>query len=332
MGKHKKPDRVKLIVNPGSGNALETPERVERVLTFLQKENIEVDVAYAKPKKMGCKIARKAARDGYKTVIVMGGDGTIVEVIRGLAKTKTRLGIIVGGTMNDIAGSLGIPGDPEEACALIVKGRTRKIDLGRVKTKKHKKFYFVMVASIGLTATMYPKVKKVPKGKLSGLTDAFKTFMRYEPRPKVQLTLDDDSKIKLETMMVNVANTPLIASKNLVAPDASMGDGLLDISVYPEFSKTDVLKYFNKTAKEGLIPDGRLQRFRARKVKIKSEPELEIAADGIPLGKGKATIKVCAGALRIFAPKEGAGAKKPAGEREENMPAPVSPYVVQENG
>ncbi|MBM7566993.1 diacylglycerol/lipid kinase family protein [Paenibacillus sacheonensis] len=332
MSKHKKSKRVKLIVNPGSGNAAETPGRVERAVSFLQKEDFEVDVAYAKPKRKGCEIARKAVKDGYKTVIVMGGDGTIVEVIRGLADSKTRLGIIVGGTMNDIAGSLGIPEDPEEACALIVKGHTRKIDLGRVKTKKHKKFYFVMVASIGLTATMYPKVKKVPKGRLSGLTDAFKTFMTFESKPTVRLTLDDDSKIKVETMMVNVANTPLIASKNLVAPDASMGDGLLDISVYPEFSKADVLQYFKKTAKENLIPDDKLQRYRARKIKIKSEPELEIAADGIPLGKGKATIKICAGALRIFAPKEGAGAEKPAEKCEADMPAPVSPYVVQVNG
>lgn len=329
MSMSKKPKRVKLIVNPGSGDAEKTPERVQKAVRYLKNENIEVDVAYAAPKKQACKIAKKAVEDGYKTVIAMGGDGTIVEVIRGLVDSKTRLGILVGGTMNDIAGSLGIPEDPEEACALIVSGRTRKMDLGRVKTKKHKKFYFVMCTSIGLTATMYPKVKKVPKGKLTGLKDAFTTFMKFDSKPEVVMTLDDDSKVKVESMLVTVANSPLIASRNLMAPDASMGDGLLDISVYPEFNKAEVLRYFKNTAKEGLIPDGKLQRFRARKLKIKTKPKLEIAADGIPIGKGKTTIKVCPGALRVYAPQLAVTTERPQEETKEDMPTPVSPYVME---
>jgi diacylglycerol kinase (ATP) len=174
---------------------------------------------------------------------------------------------------------------------------------------------------------MYPKVKKIPKGKLSGLKDAAVTFMKYEAKPEVFLTLDDESKIKVDTMLVTVANTPLIASKNLVAPDASMQDGLFDISVFPDFSKAEVLSYFARTSKEGLIPDGKLQRFRASKVKVKTSPKLEIAADGVILGKGTAVIKMCRGALRVFAPPIGAGDEKPQEEKSEALPAPLSPFV-----
>jgi diacylglycerol kinase (ATP) len=178
-----------------------------------------------------------------------------------------------------------------------------------------------------LTAAMFPLVKKIPKGKLSGLKDAVVTFMKYESKPKVFLTLDDDSKVKVDTMLVTVTNTPLIASRNLVAQDASVDDGLLDISVYPDFSKAEVLKYFHDTAKESSIPDGKLQRYRARKVKVKTSPKLEIAADGISLGKGTAVIKVCPKALRIFAPKVGTGAEKRPDDQTRELPAPLSPVV-----
>ena len=327
MSKKKKPIRAKLIANPGAGNALEGPERLEQAVRYLTEYGIEVDVAFAAPKEVGLKIAKNAVKNGYKIVIAMGGDGTIGEVIRGIAGSKATLGVIVGGTMNDIAASLGIPEDIQAACALIATGHTRKLDLGRIKTKKYKKFYFFMVTAIGLTATMYPKVKKIPKGKLSGLKDAIITFVNYKAKPEVFLTLDDESKIKVDTMLVTVTNTPLIASKNLVAPDASMQDGLFDISVFPDFSKAEVLSYFARTSKEGLIPDGKLQRFRASKVKVKSSPKLEIAADGISLGTGTAVIKMCRGALRVFAPPIGAGAEKPQEEKAEALSAPLSPSV-----
>jgi diacylglycerol kinase (ATP) len=331
MPKKNKPKRAKLIVNPGAGNALDAAARLEQVVQYLTEEGVAVDVAFAAPKEEALIIAKKAVKEGYKVVIAMGGDGTIGEVIRGIAGSKASLGIIVGGTMNDIAASLGIPEDLKEACALIASGRTRKLDLGQVRVKgKKKKFYFFMVTVIGLTATMYPKVKKIPKGKISGLKEAVMTFIKYESKPEVFLTLDDESKIKVDTMFVTVANTPLIASKNLVAPDASMQDGLLDIAVYPDFTKAEVLSYFSKTSKEGSIPDGKLQRYRARKVKVKTTPKLEVAADGISLGKGTAQIKICPDALKVIAPPVGKGAEKPQEQPANALPAPVSPHISEE--
>jgi diacylglycerol kinase (ATP) len=331
MSKKNKQKRAKLIVNPGAGNALDAAARLEQAVQYLADEGVTVDVAFAAPKEEALIIAKKAVKEGYKVVIAMGGDGTIGEVIRGIAGSKVSLGIIVGGTMNDIAASLGIPEDVKEACALIASGRTRKLDLGQVKIKgKKKKFYFFMVTVIGLTATMYPKVKKLPKGKISGLKDAVMTFIKYEPKPEVFLTLDKESKIKVDTMFVTVANTPLIASKNLVAPDASLQDGLLDIAVYPDFSKAEVLSYFSKTSKEGSTPDGKLQRYRARKVKVKTTPKLEVAADGIVLGKGTAEIKVCPAALRVIAPAVGAGAEKRLEEQVNVLPAPLSHHISED--
>jgi diacylglycerol kinase (ATP) len=169
-------------------------------------------------------------------------------------------------------------------------------------------------------------IKEVPEGKLSGISKAVATIFKFESKPLVNLTLDDESKIEVETMLVTIANTPLIGAKNLVAPDASMEDGLLDIAVYPDFSKADLLAYFAKTAHEGSTPDGTIQRYRARKIKVKTSPKLDIAAEGIILGKGTARIKILPGALRVLAPEPGPGVEKTQEEKIAwELPEPLSP-------
>lgn len=163
-----------------------------------------------------------------------------------------------------------------------------------------------MVSAIGLTATLYPMISDVPNGKYAGAMDALKTILKYKPKPTVNLTLDDESKIEVETMLVTIANTPVSGVKNLVAPDASMEDGLLDIAVYPGFSMAELFSYFVKTAHEGSTPDGRIQRYRARKIKVKTSPKLDIAAEGVIVGKGTAWIKALPRALRVIAPEKAA--------------------------
>src|SRR5512147_519639 len=154
----------KLIANPGAGDVLEAASKIEQVTRYLMDAGLKVDIALAHPKKEAIPIARKAIKDGYDVVIAMGGDGTLGTVIRGIAGSKVRLGIIAAGTENDIAKSLGIPEDLKEACALIASGRARALDLGQITTTKRKKFYFFMMAAIGLTATIFPMIKEIPEG------------------------------------------------------------------------------------------------------------------------------------------------------------------------
>jgi diacylglycerol kinase (ATP) len=324
MSNNDKSGRVKLIANPSSGDPSEATTQLAKVTRCLLDLGINVDVALAHPTKEAVAIAKKAVKNGYSTVIAMGGDGTISGVIRGIAGSKVHLGIIAAGTENDIATSLGIPTDLNDACALIASDHTRDLDLAQISTKKKKKFIFFMVTTVGLTSTLYPDVKDVPHGDLSNIKDAFMTLLHAKPDPKVFLTLDDESRIEVETILVTVANTPVIGAKNLVAPDASMEDGLLDVAVYPGFSKAELVAYFARTAHEGMTEDGKIQRYRARKIKIKTSPKLDIAAEGILLGKGKAKIKLLPRALRVIAPEPGIGAEKPQTKIMEEVPAPVS--------
>jgi diacylglycerol kinase (ATP) len=324
MSKNDKNTRVKLIVNPGAGIPSEAANNLKLVTGYLEKSGLKVDLALAKPKSKATKIAEKAIKDGYKTVVAMGGDGTIEAVMRGMIGSKVRLGLIMAGTENNITKSLGIPEDLEEACALIASDNALKLDMGQVTTRKGKKFFFFEMATIGLAAAVYPSANKVMHGKLSNLKTAALTFIQHEVSPTVFLTLDDESKIEVETIMVMVSNTPILGKNFLVAPQASMQDGLLDISVYPDFSKVELMSYYAAVMDGGYSGDKKVQHYQAHKLKIKASPKMNVMADGVSLGKGTVTIKALPAALRIITTEKNLGSGIPQKVATTIQPIPVS--------
>lgn len=324
MSKKEKATYAKLIINPGAGTTNDTAKNMEHAVQLLQKHGMKVDVALAKPKKEATPLAKKAVKDGYDIIVAMGGDGTIEAVARGMIGSKSRLGLLVGGTANNMAKSLGIPADLEEACALIASDNTRKLDLGRAKMKNGAKMYFFELTAIGLVSALFRDAHDIPNGNFSGLKDAALTLIHHETKPKVKLTLDDESKIEIETMLVVVSNTPVFGMNFLVAPNASMQDGLLDISVYPNFTKAELLAYYAKVMNEGYSPNEKIQRFRARKVEVKSTPKLDVMADGIALGKGTVEIKIRPKALWVIAP-EPSEVSSPEKEADLHLPPPIAP-------
>ena len=105
-------------------------------------------------------------------------------------------------------------------------------------------------------------------------------------------------------MLVLVSNAPMFGANFLVAPDATVTDGLLDISVRPEFRKTELLAYYTKIRDEGFSNNEKVQRFRASKIEIKKEPKMDVMADGVMLGTGKVEIKCKAGAVWMITPED----------------------------
>jgi YegS/Rv2252/BmrU family lipid kinase len=330
MSKKQKLVQAKLIANPGAGKPTESGKQLELATRYLQERGVEVNVALAKPKEEATPLARQAVKDGYEMVIAMGGDGTLEAVLRGMVGRKVPMGIIPTGTQNNIAKSLGIPVDMEEACTLIASRHIRKVDVGRVKVKKGKKLFFFELTAIGLVAALYPKANKLADGNLSKLKDVALTLIHQEPDPEVFLTLDDESKIKVKTMLVVVSNAPMFGANFLVAPDASVKDGLLDISVYPDFSKTELLAYYAKIRDEGFSANEKVQRYRASKMEIKTNPKMDVMADGVMLGKGKAEIKSKPGAVWLITPEDEVAPPTLVKATAEELPAPISPVPTQE--
>ena len=357
MSKKDKFIRVKLIVNPEAGDASEAASNLKLVTKYLKKNNLKADIALAKPKTKATPLAKKAIKDGYKIVVAMGGDGTVEAVMRGMVGSKACLGIVPAGVENNIAKSLDIPLNLEEACALIASDKTCKLDVGQVKTGKGKRFSFFEMVSVGLSSAIYPAETKAIGGELSGTTSAASSpiqaetkavggelsslqvaapvSIQEETKPKVFLNLDDETIIAVETMLVMVSNTLVFGKKFLVAPNPSLKDGLLDISVFQDFSKAELVGYYAKMIDGSYSGNGKVQRYQARKLKVKSSPELKVMADGIDLGKGTITIKIWPGALRVIAAKKSLGMESPSiakgipvPARDEVIPTPARDEVI----
>ncbi len=317
MSKKDRQRRVKLIANPGAGDPSAASKNLEIATCCLQEYGLRVDVALASPKKEAIPIVRKALKDGYGTVIAMGGDGTIETIMRAILdskkdkRSKVHLGILPTGTANNIAKSLGIPEDLQAACGLVAGDQIRKLDIGQVRTKKRKKFYFFELVAIGLTAALYPDAIEVSKGKISRIKNVVGTLITHESNPKVVLKMDEESVVTVQTLLVTISNTPVFGKNFLVAPNASLQDGLLDVLIYPNLSKADLLAYYAKVMNEGSYEDGKIQSYRANKLEIKSSPKLNVMADGEMLGRGKVRVKVCPAALRVIVPEESAGLAAP---------------------
>jgi diacylglycerol kinase family enzyme len=211
---------------------------------------------------------------------------------------------------------------------LIATQHVRKLDVGRVKVKNGKKLFFFELTAIGLVAALYPEANKLQDGNLSKLKDVALTLLNQQPDPAVFLTLDDESKIKVKTMLVVVSNAPMFGANFLVAPDATVTDGLLDISVYPEFSKAELLSYYAQVRNEGFAANEKVQRFRASKIEIKTDPKMDVMADGVMLGKGKVEIKCKAGAVWMITPEDHVAPPALVKSAAEELPAPVSPVPV----
>lgn len=305
MTKKNKPLHIKLIANPGAGKSEEAARNLKDATSYLEQHGLIVDVALARPKEESTKIARRAVKRGYKLIAVMGGDGTVEAVMRGIVGGKARLGILPSGGQNNIARSLGIPEDLEAACELVSSGEAIPFDAGQIEVKKGKKFIFFEMATVGMAAAVYPAANKISDGKWSKIMDAALILIHQETRPKVLLTMNDESKLEVETMLVLVSNTPSFGQNFRVAPEASLQDGLLDISVFPDLNKGELLGYFAAVMDGGHSGNGKVQQYQARKVKIKSSPKLDVMADGVALGRGRAKIKARPGAFLVIAPRKG---------------------------
>ena len=331
MSKKNKTIRALLIANPGSGKVSGRSKLLEQVARYLLKMGFKLDVAVAKPKRAATPIARRAVKDGYKLIIAMGGDDTIEAVIRGMGKSKVHLGMIPAGTANNLARCLGIPEDPKKACALIASGQFRKLDLGQAKVRNGKKFLFFDVLTVGIGAAVYPSAVHAVKGKgrLASIKEEIFTFLTQPARPEITLIMDKQSTVTVETMLALVSNFPLTGQNILVDRFASTDDGLFNIALFPNTSKAEMLAYNAEATNEGHTDDAKILRYRAHKLKIKANPDLEVMADGVMLGKGTVKIKVLPGAVRVIAPEVGTRVEKPPQAAEADLPAPIA--LVEDN-
>ncbi len=285
-----------LIFNPASGNPAESATQLLELLRQLQTVRIQAQVLVVQPQMRLGALARRAVRDGAKMVIVSGGDGTIENVALGLVGSSTTLGIIPTGTRNNLARSLGIPtNNLAGAVALLRKGRRLKIDVGQVRRGQLSR-YFLEAGAVGLASALFPSADDIQHGDLGKIAEFISTLVSAAPS-EIRLRFDHHRhEIITHAHLVIVANMPFMGANFQIAPDVLFDDRRLDVFVYSELSKRDLIGQAMRS-----MNDERIQRFRVKSIEIRAIPPMPVMADGVSVGDGPVTLTVQPHSLAIMA-------------------------------
>ncbi len=303
--------RTILIVNPISGSSAMAPQdsqeetfeqHEEAIVAGLRMHDIKPEVWYTTPDDPGSGLAKKAAAEGADVVIAAGGDGTIHAVASGLIGTKSTLGIIAMGTMNNLAHSLSIPDTIEGACAIIAKGETKKIDIGNINDH-----VFLEVAGIGLEAVLFPAAEEIKShGLLStirGAIDGLSSLFSFKPA-SVKVSFDGQRSRSYKALQVTVCNSPYYGVHLQVAPGTLMDDGLLDVVIYKNFSKLEFIRHGISITRGKRILEPKITRRKVKTLRITADYPVAIHADGVAHGHTPALVSVTPGALSVRVPMQ----------------------------
>lgn len=226
---------------------------------------------------------RRAIDSGATRVIAAGGDGTISEVVRGMmaAKGQATLGIFPMGTGNDLARTLAIPDDPEEAIKCLETGSVRSIDVIRV-TSAGRVTHAVNACAGGFSGQVDERISSDlkstwgPLAYLLGAASTLPDLTHFE----TTLEWDDGSVESIHALNVIVANGRTVGGGKRVAPLANPEDGLLDV-VTVEVASVPRLAEVAARLLAGNYLDSELVHFRrARRLRVSSEPGMSFNVDG----------------------------------------------------
>ncbi|MCL4489866.1 MAG: hypothetical protein M1570_17315 [Chloroflexi bacterium] len=297
--------KAKVIFNPAAGNPAESALQLVELLRDLQAQQIESEVMLVQPEMNLSAIARRAVRGGAKWVIVSGGDGTIENVALGLVGSHATLGIIPTGTRNNLAASLGIPTDSiAAAVGLLRMGRRLQVDVGEMRQGRVSRL-FLEAGAIGLASALYPSADDIQHGDIGKIGEFIATFLSHTPS-EIRLRLDGSRReIVTNAHLVLIANMPYMGANFQIAPDIGFDDHRLDVFVYSNLSKLDLIGQAIQLTTG--TSDARIQRYRARTVEIVTNPPMPVMADGVSLGEGPVTTTVRPRGLAVMA-----GAAQPA--------------------
>ena len=242
-------------------------------------------------------LARKAAREGFKRIVAAGGDGTINEVVNGLAGTTAALGLLPIGTVNVFATELGLPaGDLKQCWQIICDGRTRTIDLPSANGK-----HFVQLAGIGLDAQAVKETSVAFKrsfGPLSYLVSA----AQIASRPPPHLVIESKGGPTIEGSFVLVGNGRLYGGPFPFFKRALIDDGLLDVVVFKRIGYLDIIRYLQDVIFSSSISMPDLEYFQSKRLRVSSEEEVPVEVDGELIGNCPVEFRMRERSLQVLAP------------------------------
>jgi diacylglycerol kinase (ATP) len=289
---------ARLILNPVAGADM-APEYLASILERLAPRFGVIDVAITSRAGDANRSAREAVSAGCEHLIVAGGDGTLNEVLNGVAAIeggfeRVTFGLLPLGTGNDFATAIGIPAEPAAALDLLLHTRPRRFDLGRVNAR-----VFINVSAGGFVADVSeavdPALKSVA-GRLAYLIGGAKVLLSAEP-----FGCEINGR-RHSCLMFAVCNAPMFGGGQLIAPHAVPDDGAFDVCVVEAMNLVEFIYLLRRVADGTHVTDERVSYFAARDVHLAFDREIRVNADGEVFLATSCQYDLLPGASRVLAP------------------------------
>jgi len=292
---------IRLILNPVAGNGRGRKE-LEHILKLIHSYDISVDLVLTEYHEHAIEIAERTECADYDAVLVAGGDGTVYQVINGLmrkpAEDRVPLGIIPIGTGNagawDTTGVRTVP----EAMEIIAAGYTRMVDVGTF-IMGHETYYFLNVIGVGFVAEVGDRAMKFKWLGSAAYTlgVVWETLFLQSHHMHFRI---DDREFDLSGTFVEFCNTRYTAADMLMAPDAQIDDGYLDMVVCKQLSRRRLLRAFPKVFKGSHIELPEIEVHKVSSVKLWTEEPKVLIPDGEIFGRTPIEVGIEPGVLEIL--------------------------------
>ena len=271
-----------------------------------QLQKLEPAVVYVTRKAGDARrFARQAIRRNCRCIITAGGDGTLNEVVNGVAGHAERIcvGVLPLGTGNDFARSLNLPSSIEANIDILLRRKTRPVDLVRVCSSRRSR-YFINVSAGGFSEVVDKKLTREVKktwGPLAYLRSAAAALPNLHGyRAEIAF---DRSRMRLDVYNIVVANGRYVAGGLPIAPDADVSDGLLDVVLIPTHPAAKVALVAAEILLGKHLTDSAVVFRRAKKITVRSRPRMWFNVDGELVGTVPAVFEVVPHALNFIVAK-----------------------------
>jgi YegS/Rv2252/BmrU family lipid kinase len=294
------------LVNPASANG-KTGKRWPEIARAAQAAGLRGEAIFSeRPGQLG-DLAREAADDGATLLVVVGGDGTVHEVVNGIAgREGVELALIPRGTGWDFARTHKVPKRLDGALRIAKDGQARPFDLGRATYRANgseQTAWFANMASVGMSGAVAAKANSTTKAlgaKTSYLYALGTVFARWK-NVELRVRVDEEERSGLmEDTIVAVGR--YLAGGMMITPDAKPDDELFDVLLIGDLTKTELVRVMPKIYRGTHLPHPKGEVLRGRTVSIEADDPLPIQLDGEQPGTTPVRFEIAPAAIRLRVP------------------------------
>lgn len=290
-----------IICNPVAGGGAN-----RKVLAAKLQDALRAEVHLTKKKGDATRLARNAVSKGFDYIIAAGGDGTLNEVVNGIAAAADRvqIGLLPMGTGNDFARTLNLPSSVDDNIDILLSQRTMAIDLVRLQNDRIR--YFVNMSAGGFSGLVNEKLTPAIKrtwGPLAYVRSAAAALPELHGY-RTKIVIDDTERLAIDLYNVIIGNGRFVGGGLPLAPNANPSDGLLDVILIPKSSKTEMVLLATQILLGKHRSSDAIVFRRARKISIRSKPGMWFNADGEVVGNEPAVFQVIPRALHFVVGKK----------------------------